>query len=125
MTVRDTESGVLFTGDLVSRGLTPSIDGSLSGWLDWLSVPPDPAPSLIVPGHGPVATTWDEATAAQVQYLTELRDTTRTALKRGMALSQAIPAITVMMQPYSEGWADYSATTARNAATAYAQIEWE
>lgn len=125
MTVRDSESGVLFTGDLVFRGLTPSIDGSLSGWLDWLAVPPEPAPTLIVPGHGPVAETWAEATAAQVQYLTELQAATRATLKRGTPLSQAIPAITAMMKPYSEGWADFSATTARNAATAYAQMEWE
>lgn len=125
LTVLDTESGTLFTGDLLFRGLTPSLDGSLSGWLDWLSAPPQPTPALIVPGHGPASATWDQASAPTIQYLTQLRDTTRRAIRGGMALSQAIPAITQMMKPYSEGWADFNATTARNAATAYSQLEWE
>ncbi|MFG6079925.1 quinoprotein relay system zinc metallohydrolase 2 [Paracoccus litorisediminis] len=124
--VQDSESGALFTGDLVFRGLTPSLDGSLKGWLDWIAAgPPEPAPALIVPGHGPIAENWDEAVAPQQQYLQALRDTTRKAVANGMPLSQAIPAIVNMMKPWSEGWADFAATTARNAATAYSQIEWE
>ncbi|SMO73532.1 quinoprotein relay system zinc metallohydrolase 2 [Paracoccus laeviglucosivorans] len=125
LTVFDTESATLFTGDLLFRGLTPSLDGSLAGWLNWLATPPQPEPALIVPGHGPVAESWDEASAPTIQYLTQLRDMTRKAVSGGMALSQAIPAITQMMKPYSEGWADFAATTARNAATAYSQLEWE
>ena len=124
--VLDSESGVLFAGDLISRGLTPSIDGSLTGWLDWIQAgPPQPAPALIVPGHGPISQDWDEITGPQRQYLEALRDTTRKAVRGGMALSRAIPAITAMMQPFSEGWADFDGTTARNAATAYSQLEWE
>lgn len=33
VTVLHLESGTLFTGDLVFAGLTPSLDGSLAGWL--------------------------------------------------------------------------------------------
>lgn len=124
--VMDSESATLFTGDLIFRGLTPSIDGSLSGWLDWIAAgPPDPAPALIVPGHGPVASDWAEAVAPEQQYLQALADNTRKAIRGGMALSQAIPAITSMMKPFSEGWVDFNAITARNAATAFSQLEWE
>lgn len=126
MTVMDSESATLFAGDLIFRGLTPSIDGTLSGWLDWIAAgPPDPVPALIVPGHGPVATDWQDAVAPQQHYLQALADTTRKAVRGGMALSQAIPAITSMMKPFSEGWADFNGTTARNAATAFSQLEWE
>ncbi|WP_199258682.1 quinoprotein relay system zinc metallohydrolase 2 [Paracoccus binzhouensis] len=125
MTVLDEETGTLFTGDLVFQGLTPSLDGSLSGWLDWIGRPPDPPPALIVPGHGPVAESWDEAVTPQHHYLTALRDATREALKRGLPLSRAIPAIVLAMKPVSEGWADFQAVTARNAATAFAELEWE
>ncbi|MDT1063187.1 quinoprotein relay system zinc metallohydrolase 2 [Paracoccus sp. CPCC 101403] len=126
LTVFDSESETLFTGDLIFRGLTPSLDGSLSNWIDWVDgTGPDPAPSLIVPGHGPVAATWDEAVAPERQYLHALRDATRKAVTGGMALSRAIPAIVSMMKPYSEGWADFNATTARNAATSFSQLEWE
>lgn len=126
LTVMDSESATLFAGDLIFRGLTPSIDGSLAGWLDWIAAgPPDPAPALVVPGHGPVSSGWSESVAPERQYLQALADTTRKAVQGGMALSQAIPAITAMMKPYSEGWADFNGTTARNAATAFSQLEWE
>ena len=125
MTVLDEKTATLFTGDLVFIGLTPSLDGSLAGWLDWIAAPPDPEPALIVPGHGPVAESWDEAVAPVRQYLTALRDATRKAIGAGLPLSQAIPAIVAAMQPVSEGWADFRDTTARNAAAAYAELEWE
>lgn len=126
LTVFDSRSGAFFAGDLIFRGLTPSLDGSLTGWLDWIAAgPPEPAPDLIVPGHGPVAESWRDAIAPERIYLNALAEMTRRAISGGMALSRAIPAITAMMQPYSEGWADFDGTTARNAATAYSQLEWE
>lgn len=125
MVVLDQDSGTLFTGDLVFLGLTPSLDGSLGGWLDWLALPPDPAPARIVPGHGPVTALWADATTPARHYLTALRDATRQALSRGLALSTAIPAIVAAMRPVSEGWADFQAITARNAAAAFAELEWE
>lgn len=126
LTVYDSRSGTLFAGDLIFRGLTPALDGSLTGWLDWISAgPPQPEPDLIVPGHGPATDSWRDAIAPERIYLTALADATRRAISGGMALSRAIPAITAMMQPYSEGWADFDGTTARNAATAYSELEWE
>ncbi|RQP06401.1 MAG: quinoprotein relay system zinc metallohydrolase 2 [Paracoccus sp. BP8] len=125
MTVLDEETATLFAGDLVFLGLTPSLDGSLAGWLDWIGRKPDPEPALIVPGHGPVVESWDEAVTPQRHYLTALRDATREAIGAGLPLSRAIPAIVAAMQPVSEGWADFRATTARNAAAAYTQLEWE
>lgn len=125
MTVLDLETETLFTGDLAFLGLTPSLDGSLAGWLDWLDHPPDPLPALVVPGHGPVTEGWDEAVTPTRHYLSALRDATRDAIARGLALSAAIPAIVLAMRPVSEGWADFQAVTARNAATAFAELEWE
>lgn len=125
LTVRDAQTDTLFTGDLVFQGLTPSLDGSLLEWLGWLAASPEPPPARIVPGHGPVGDDWDTATAPTVRYLTALRDATRDALDRGAALSQAIPQIVAAMQPLAPDWQSFDATTARNAASAYAELEWE
>ncbi|MDN3712775.1 MBL fold metallo-hydrolase [Paracoccus cavernae] len=66
LTAFDSRSGAFFTGDLVFRELTPVIDGSLSGWESWLAEPPrDPAPSLIIPGHGAIQNDWKEAISPQ------------------------------------------------------------
>ena len=124
LTVRDSRSGTLFTGDLVFRGLTPVVDASLSGWLAWLAAPrPDAA--HVVPGHGPVAASLAAASAEQGRYLAALRDAVRAALDADRGLSEAIPAITAAMAPLAAGWADFDATTARNAAAAWAEMEWD
>lgn len=128
LVVQDEASGVLFTGDLVFRGLTPAIDGSLAGWLDWIAAGPPaglPPARLIVPGHGPVALGWSEAVGPESRYLSALRDSARQAVAAGMGLGEAIPAIVAMMRPLADGWADYEPTTARNAATAFSEAEWE
>ncbi|WP_134724979.1 quinoprotein relay system zinc metallohydrolase 2 [Paracoccus luteus] len=123
LTVRDDLTGTLFTGDLVFRGLTPVVDGSLKGWLAWLAQPAQPGP--VVPGHGPVAPALDRAAADEIRYLTALRGAVRAALDAGQGLSQAVPAIVAAMTPQRAGWADFDATTARNAAAAYAEMEWD
>lgn len=123
LTVRDSATGALFTGDLVFRGLTPVVDGSLKGWLGWLAQPHEGAP--VVPGHGPVAGSFPQASAAQQAYLEALRDAVRVALDAGQGLSAAVPAVGKAMAPVADGWADFQATTARNAAAAYAELEWD
>lgn len=123
LTVQDSATGALFTGDLVFRGLTPVVDGSLKGWLEWLAQPPDAAP--VIPGHGPVAGSFSEASAAQQAYLAALRDAVRGALGAGLGLSAAVPAVGKAMAGLSPGWADFQLTTARNAAAAYAEMEWD
>lgn len=125
MTVRDDGTNTLFAGDLISTGLTPSLDGSLSGWLDWLAAPIEPAPRRIVPGHGPVLYNPDKAVAPTTIYLNALWGAARAALDAELPLSQAIPAMVEAMQAVSDGWADFDATTARNASAAYAELEWE
>ncbi|MDF3606809.1 quinoprotein relay system zinc metallohydrolase 2 [Paracoccus sp. DMF-8] len=131
MTVLDSATGTLFTGDLVFQGgLTPSIDGSLSGWLDWIDLGPPQGPDgapprLIVPGHGPVSDSWDAATAPGRRYLDRLRATIRDQIAQGAALSAAIPETVAAMQDLAPEWLDFDAVTARNAATAYAELEWE
>ena len=124
LTVRDTRSGTLFTGDLVFRRLTPVVDGSLKGWLAWLAAPPHDA-ARVVPGHGPVAGSLAEAAADQTAYLGALRDAVRGALDSGQGLSAAVPEVAAALAPLAPAWADFDATTARNAAAAYAEMEWD
>lgn len=130
LTVLDAATGTLFTGDLVFQGLTPSIDGSLTGWLDWIDLGPPPGPDgalprLFVPGHGPVTDSWADAITPERRYLDRLRTTIRDQITKGTALSAAIPETVAAMQDLAPDWLDFDAVTARNAATAYAELEWE
>lgn len=125
LTVYHTESGVLFAGDLLFDRLTPVLDGSIIGWLDWLSVPPSPQPSVIVPGHGPVSDNWDAVSSPTRDYLDALAAAVRTTVSDNLALSDAVPAVLMAMQPQAEGWIGFADTTRRNAAAAYHELEWE
>ena len=123
--VYDASSGVLFTGDLLFRELTPVVDGSLNGWLDWLAVQPTLGQTLIVPGHGPVADDWAVAVAPQAEFLRTLRDETRKAIDAGMPMSNAVPSILQALQPLAGGWTAFDENTARDATAAYKELEWE
>lgn len=125
LTVRDSGADVLFTGDLLFRGLTPVVDGSINGWLDWMAAPPVPEPALIVPGHGPVAASWAEAAAMQETFLTALREAVRSEIAFGTPMSAAVPAVGAAMAPLRGDWVDFDATVARDATAAYKELEWE
>lgn len=123
LTVLDRATGTLFTGDLVFRDLTPIVEGSLSGWLDWMTVAQDAGP--IVPGHGPLARNWPEAVDAQRGFLTALNHATRDAIKAELPLSQAVPAIVEALHDQAHRWQDFRNSAARDATAAFRELEWE
>lgn len=122
LTVFHRDSGTLFTGDLIFSGLTPSIDGSLTGWLAWLELSPRPSPQRIVPGHGPVFHRWEESTAPLRAYLVALADQTRAAIRAGEAMSIAA---THVGADQSAEWQGFHEINARNAIAAFKELEWE
>jgi quinoprotein relay system zinc metallohydrolase 2 len=122
LTVYHIESGTLFTGDLVFDELTPSLDGSLLGWLDWLATPPDPLPRLVVAGHGPVPTDWEGGTAAVRAYLMALAEDTRAAIRAGEPMSRAVTHIGAGERG---NWRGFDEMNAHNATAAFKELEWE
>lgn len=119
LTVLHTETNTLFSGDLVFNGLLPTLDGSLTGWLDWLGQ--DRALRLI-PGHGAAPTDWPQGSAATRRYLTALRDSIRAAIAANIPMSAAI---TRRDEAEAARWVGYDASHPRNASAAYAELEWE
>lgn len=122
LTAYHLESGTLFAGDLVFAGLTPSLDGSLTGWLDWMNHAPAPLPQRVIPGHGPVSATWDTATAPVRAYLTALADQTRAAIRSGESMSEAAAHVGIDER---DGWQGFDEINARNAIAAFKELEWE
>ena len=82
------EPGVLFTGDLLFNQVTPLIFmGSLAGALrslDWLA---GFAPSVVVPGHGPLIDGADLAgvLATHERYYRLIQDTARAGIADGLS----------------------------------------
>ena len=126
LTVEDSSSGTLFTGDLVFRGHLPVIDGSLRGWLAALEQLQAIVRGPLVPGHGAVFLPQGKSEAAgspielERVYLEGLAREVRAALAAHKTLQQTV----AQSQP-PVGWMLTELYHRRNVTAAYAELEWE
>jgi quinoprotein relay system zinc metallohydrolase 2 len=121
LTVLDEQTGTLFAGDLVFLSHIPVLDGSLRGWLkltDELGALPA---TRVIPGHGPVSE-WPAALADQRRYLEKLATDVRALIARGDPITAAAATAAASERPRWQLFDDYNA---RNATSAYSEIEWE
>lgn len=89
--------GVLFSGDVVMRGLPAfsSPASSLGHWLESLDRLEALGPRLIVPSHGP---TGDAGLIGRYRtYLTAIRDRAADLKRQGRTVDEAIPAVTAAL----------------------------
>jgi quinoprotein relay system zinc metallohydrolase 2 len=121
LTVLDENTGTLFAGDLVFLTHVPVLDGSIRGWLaviGELSVIPA---QRVVPGHG-VVSEWPAALADERRYLDRLAVDVRGLITGGKPITVAADSAAASERPRWELFDDYNA---RNATTAFSEIEWE
>ena len=123
LTVGDTSTRTLFTGDLVFAIHTPALDGSILGWRAVL----DDMKGLgtydrIVPGHGGPVLDWPGGAEALDTYIDVLIDDTRAAIARGDSLAEAVE---VVGAEQADQWELFELFNPRNATVAYTELEWE
>jgi len=121
LTVLDATNGVLFAGDLVFVEHIPVVDGSIRGWLVVLTELVKIKAHLVVPGHGPLSP-WPEALTAERRYLSRLLADVRTFNAQGKTIDDAARDAAVSERGRWKLFDDYNA---RNATTAFSEIEWE
>jgi quinoprotein relay system zinc metallohydrolase 2 len=122
LTVLDTLTGTLFTGDLLFMDRLPVVDGSLLGWLATLGELERLPARRVVPGHGPVSAPWPEAAAPERRYLEHLRDEVRAVLKRNRTLAQAVDEVPL---PPGQRWLLAAENHPRNVTASFTELEWE
>ncbi|WP_264586079.1 quinoprotein relay system zinc metallohydrolase 2 [Rhodoblastus acidophilus] len=122
LTVSDEASGVLFLGDLLFSGHIPALDGKLGGWLNNLKKLRERPVRLVIPGHGPASMAWPQAADAQEAYLRRLRDDVGEAIRKGWTLREAAGTAAASERPK---WRLFDDFNARNATSAYHELEWE
>jgi len=121
LTVLDERTGTLFAGDLVFLGHIPVLDGSIRGWLKVTDELDSLPAQRVVPGHGPVSE-WPAALVDQRRYLAKLANDIRALIARGEPITAAAGTAAASEQPRWQLFGDYNA---RNATSAYSEIEWE
>lgn len=122
LTVRDLATDSWFLGDLVFLGHTPSLDGSIRGWLALLEDLAARPAARVVPGHGPVSVAWPEAAGPTRRYLKQIVDETRAAIRDGTPMLAAVQEVGAALAPQ---WLLFDAFNPRNVAAAFHELEWE
>src|SRR5437868_3086389 len=121
LTVLDEKTGTLFAGDLVFLAHTPVLDGSIRGWLAAIDELCNLPAQRVIPGHGPVSE-WPAALADQRRYLQTLSSDVRALIARGEPITAAANSAAASERSRWQLFDDYNA---RNATTAFSEIEWE
>ena len=122
LSVFDTQTEILWLGDLLFMGHVPVVDGSLNGWLSEIEKLRKIGAKQVVPGHGPVVAAWPLALMGEENYLKRLQTEIRAAIKAGKTIEQAMNEIGQSMRP---DWQLFDDFHKRNIATAFAELEWE
>lgn len=122
LTVFDTTSGVLYSGDLLFDEQIPALDGSLPGWSAVLAELETLPARQVVPGHGGPVLPWPDAAAPEAQYLGVLLRDTRAALDAGLSLGEATE---VIGQSEAGNWLLFDLYNPRNATVAFTELEWD
>ncbi|HKE92784.1 MAG TPA: quinoprotein relay system zinc metallohydrolase 2 [Povalibacter sp.] len=122
LTVVDAQTRTLFASDLLFVGRVPSLDGSLKGWLQELSMLASLDAARTVPGHGPVSVDFASASGKLRQYLETLLRETRQAIAKGVDIDAA-PA--TVAQSERGNWTLFDEYHGHNVTQAYKELEWE
>ena len=122
VTVLDTKTGTLWTGDLVFQGHLPVLDGSLRGWLTLMETLKAIPARRAVPGHGPASLPWPDALAPQERYLRRLAEDLRARIAKG---EDMMTAVKQAGQSEKANWQLFEQFNTRNATAGFAELEWE
>jgi quinoprotein relay system zinc metallohydrolase 2 len=121
LSVFDQQTKTLFAGDLVFLGHVPVLDGSIRGWLSVIGELGSLPAQRVIPGHGAVSE-WPAALADQRRYLEALAADVRGLVTRGKPITAAANSAAASERSRWQLFDDYNA---RNATTAFSEIEWE
>src|SRR5712671_6987776 len=121
LSVLDEQTNTLFAGDLVFLTHVPVLDGSIRGWLAVIGEFSAMPAQRVVPGHG-VVSEWPAALADERRYLDRLAADVRGLIAGGKPITVAADSAAASERPRWELFDDYNA---RNATTAFSEIEWE
>ena len=122
LSVYDTATATLWTGDLVFLEHVPVVDASSRGWLTVLETLSAMPAARAVPGHGPVSADWPQAAADTRRYLQTLRTDTRRWLDHGGYLDEAQEQVGYAEQAR---WMLFEEYHKRNVTKVYTEMEWE
>lgn len=122
ISVFDSTSKTLWTGDLLFVERAPSLDGDIPGWLLAIEQLGAIQATRTVPGHGRVTQDLHTALDDEKRYLSILLSDVRAAIKQGLSMEETIETAARSEQGK---WLLFDVVNRRNIANLYPKLEWE
>lgn len=122
ITVIDSKTNTLFTGDLLFIERAPVVEGDLKGLMAALEQLKMEDVKQVVPGHGPHTKDWKQAIDNELHYLTVLITDIRSAIENDVGLEKAMDTAAASEK---DKWVLFNVSNRRNVNTIYPALEWE
>jgi len=122
ITVIDSKTSTLFTGDLLFTERTPVLEGDIKGLITVLDVLKTYDVKQVVPGHGAQTKDWQGAISNEQRYLNILLADIRANIKKGISMSDTMNTAAAGER---DKWVLFDVANRRNVNTLYPQLEWE
>ncbi len=122
LSVMDSQTQTLFTGDLLFIVRTPVVEGDVKGLLAELEKLKGSGAKQVVPGHGPVTQDGVLAINEAQTYLQVLLSDIRTSIKQGISMEATMATAAASEK---DKWLLFDVANRRNVNTLYPVLEWE
>lgn len=122
ISVWDSKSKTLWSGDLLFVERTPSIDGDIKGWIASIDLLKQSDTAQIIPGHGSIAKDWKTALNNEQRYLNVLLADVRTSIKKGIIMETTMDTAAAGEK---DQWVLFDIVNRRNVNNIYPALEWE
>lgn len=122
ISVIDSKTQTLFTGDLLFIDRTPVIEGDIKGLIAAIALLKTYSIKQVVPGHGRVTKDWINALDNEQHYLTTLLADIRGNIKKGISMESTMDTAAASEK---DKWLLFDITNRRNVNTIYPALEWE
>ena len=122
ISVIDSKTSTLFTGDLLFIDRTPVIEGDIKGLIAAIETLKTYPVKQVVPGHGPVTSDWLGAFNNEQRYLNAVLTDIRATIKSGGDMGKAMDTAAASEK---DKWLLFDIANRRNVNTLYPALEWE
>ncbi len=123
ITVIDSKTQTLFTGDLLFVERTPVIEGDIKGLIATLEqLRAYQNVKQVVPGHGKQTNNWRAAIDNELRYLNVMLNDVRTAIENDVGMAKAMDTVAASEK---DKWVLFDVANRRNVNTVYPALEWE
>ncbi|HEY8084524.1 MAG TPA: quinoprotein relay system zinc metallohydrolase 2 [Methylophilaceae bacterium] len=122
LTVFDTSSQTLWTGDLLFIERTPSMDGDTRNWLKLIPQLKAIPAKMVIPGHGTPTAQVQQAFDREQHYFEVILADIRASIKKGETMESTMDHAAASEK---DSWVLFSSVNRRNINLLYPQLEWE